>query len=104
MFTSSMIQMLGQNVPIKNCLFGATSIVNNSNKEKWMYSGYGIAFGGSGSWNFGNDFAENTVIFGVDNSSSPHADNLNNNFLVLGEGDTFGINGSFGAPEKKVQF
>ena len=34
------------------------------------------------------------IIFGVDNSSSSHADNLKN------EGDTFGINGSFGAPEK----
>ena len=29
-----------------------------------------------------------------------HADNHKNNFLVLGEGDTFGINRSFGAPEK----
>ena len=34
------------------------------------------------------------IIFGVDNSSSSHADNLKH------EGDTFGINGSFGAPEK----
>ena len=101
MFTSSMIQMLGQNVPIKNCLFGATSIVNNSNKEKWMYSGYGIAFDGKGEWSFGNDYF---VILGVDISSSSHADILNNSSLVLGEGDTFGINGSFGAPEKKVQF
>ena len=35
-------------------------------------------------------------IFGVDNSSSSHADNLQNSFLVLGEGDNFGINRSFG--------
>ena len=41
------------------------------------------------------------VIFGVDNSSSSHSDNRGNNFLVLGEGDTFGINGRFGAPENK---
>ena len=27
-------------------------------------------------------------IFGVDNSSSHHIDNLKNNFLVLGEGPT----------------
>ena len=72
------------NFKLKNCLFGATNIVKNSDKEKWMYSGYGIAFGGSGSWNFGNDFAENAVIFGVDNSSSPHAYKCKNNFLVLG--------------------
>ena len=38
------------------------------------------------------------VNFGVDNSSSSHTDNCKNNFLVLGEGPTYGINGSF---EKK---
>ena len=31
----------------KNCLFGATSIVKNSNKEKYVYSGYGITFDGA---------------------------------------------------------
>ena len=41
------------------------------------------------------------VIFGVDNSSSFHADNCKNNFLILGKDPTFGINGSFGSPEKK---
>ena len=31
-----------------------------------------------------------------------HSDNReNNNFLILGEGPTYGINGSFGSPEKK---
>ena len=34
-----------------------------------MYIGYGMAFDGTGSWSFGNDFARNVVIFGVDNSS-----------------------------------
>ena len=37
---------------------------------------------------------------GVGNSSSCHTHNLKNNFLILGEGSTFGINGSFGASEK----
>ena len=54
----------------------------------------------AGSWSFYNDTARNVIIVGVDNSSSSHADKLNNNFLVLGEGPTFGINGSFGPPEK----
>ena len=85
------------NFTIKSCLFGEISIIENSHKEKWVYSGYGIAF----EWSFGNDYATNAIIFGVDNNSSSHADNLKNNLLVLGEGDTFGINGSFGAPEKK---
>ena len=33
--------------------------------------------------NFGYDYARNVTLFGVDNSSSPHADNLKNSFLVL---------------------
>ena len=37
-----------------------------------MYSGYAIALG-AGLWRFGNGFARNVVIFGVDNSSSSHA-------------------------------
>ena len=73
-------------------------MVKNSDKEKWMYSGYGIAFDEAASWNSGNDFARNVVIFGVDNSSSSHH---RNNFLVLGEGLTHCINGSFGSPKKK---
>ena len=35
-----------------------------------MYSDFGIPFDGVGSWNFGNDFARNVVIFVVDISSS----------------------------------
>ena len=40
-------------------------------------------------------------IFGVDNSSSLNSYNRKKNFLVLGECPTYGINGSFGSPEKK---
>ena len=49
----------------------------------------------------GNDHARNAIIFDVDNSSSSHSDNRKNNFLILGEGPTYGINGTFGSPEKK---
>ena len=51
-------------------------------------------------WVFGNEFTRNTVIFGVDNSSSSHADSLRNNIIMLGEGNTLGTNGGFGALEK----
>ena len=64
-------------------------------------SGYGIVFDRKGEWNFGNVCARNIINFGIDNSSSSHTDNRKNNFLVLGEGDTFSIKGNFGAPEKK---
>ena len=78
---------------------GSTNIVKNGDKEKRVYSGYGITCNGAGSWKFGNDFARNVVIFAVDNSSPSHTDNHKNNFLVLGESATYGINRSFGSPE-----
>ena len=31
-------------------------------------------------WSFGNDLAKNVIIFGFDNSSSSHTDNLKNDF------------------------
>ena len=37
------------NFKFKNFLFGATNIVKNSDKEKYVYSGYGITFGSAGS-------------------------------------------------------
>ena len=81
-------------------MFGATNIVNNSDTDKYVYSGYGIAFDGEGEWSFGNSIPRNVIIFGVDNSSSSHADNCKNNFLILDNGPTSGINGRFGSPEK----
>ena len=89
------------NFKFENCLFGETSVVKSSGKEKYVYSGYGITFDSAGSWSFDNDSARNVIIFGVDNNSSSHAENRKNKFLVLGEGPTLGINGSFGSPKKK---
>ena len=66
------------------------------------YSRYVITFNSAGSFSSDNDFARNAIIFGVDNSSSSHSDNCKNKFLILGEGPSYGINGSFGSPEKKI--
>ena len=57
-----------------------------------------IAFDRACLWNFGNDFSGNAVIFGANNRSSSRADN----FFVLDEGPTYGINRSFGAAEKRI--
>ena len=65
-------------------------------------NGREIAFDGEVGWSFGNDYARNVAIFGVDNSSSSHTDNRKNSFLVLGEEPAFGINRSNGAAEKKI--
>ena len=66
-----------------------------------MYSGYGKTFDSADSWSINNDTTRNVIIFGVDNSSLSYAVNRKNNFIVLGEGPTFWINGSFGSPEEK---
>ena len=87
---------------LKNSLFGATNIAKYSDKGIEVYRGYVIAFGGLGLWSFGNEFARNVMIFGVDNNSSSHSHNRKNNLLVLGEGPTDDINGSIGAADKKL--
>ena len=79
------------NFKFKNCLFRATNIVKNSDKEKCVCSGYGITFDSAGSWSFGNDFARNVIIFDVDNSSLFHCENRKNNFSILSEDPTMVI-------------
>ena len=82
-------------------LLGAINIVKKSDKEKYVHIGYGIAFDVKSEWNFGNDFDRTVVIFGVSNSSSSNTENRKNDFLTLGKGNIFGINGRFDAPGKK---
>ena len=36
--------------------FGATSVVKNGDKEKYVYGAYGITFDSASSWSFDNDF------------------------------------------------
>ena len=45
-----------RNFTLKNCLLSTTTIAKD-NKEKYVYSVYGIAFNGRSSWSFGNDYA-----------------------------------------------
>ena len=61
------------NFKFKNHLFGATSVVKRSDKEKYVYSGYKITFDSASSWSLDNDVARNNIKFGVDNSSSSHS-------------------------------
>ena len=90
--------MHGQNLKVNNCLFEATNIIKNSDKEKYVYGGYRITFDSAGSWTF--DFARNVIIFGIDNSSLSYSDNHKNIFLILGP--TCSISGSFGSSEKSL--
>ena len=52
-----------------------------------MYSDYRIACDAKVEWSFDNDYAWTSLIFRIDNSSSSHAHNLKNNFVILCEGD-----------------
>ena len=61
---------------LKNCLFGAVTLIKNADIEKYGYSGYGIGFDRTGSFSFpGDGFGQNVLICGVDMSSSTHIDN-----------------------------
>ena len=57
----------GSNVSIKNCSFEEVILTRNAIKRKFICNDYGITFNGSGLWSFGNEFAQNFVIFGVGN-------------------------------------
>ena len=85
-----------KNFTLNNCLLGVINTMKHSNKKIYPYNFFRIAFDQKGEWRFGNDDARNVIIFGIDNSSSSPADYLKNYFLVLHEGDTFGIHGSPG--------
>ena len=61
---------------------------------KFTYNGWRITFDREGFWSFDNDTARIAVTFDVGNSSSSDTDNRKNNFLVLGEGLSQGINDS----------
>ena len=77
---------------IKNCLFGAVSLTENADVEKYKYSGYGIGFDGRSSFSFpSSGFGQNVLIFGADMSTAPHIDNKKKDILVLGRGPTQGL-------------
>ena len=49
---------------------------------------------------FDNYFARNVVFASVGTISSSQSDNRKNNFSILGEGPTYGINLSLASPDK----
>ena len=51
---------------INDCLFGAIKLTKNSDPNKYKYEGYRICFDSRGTYNFGNEYAINIIIFGAD--------------------------------------
>ena len=83
------------NIILENCLFGDIKLKENSDIDKYKYSGCGIGFDSRGSFSRpsgGN--STNVIIFGADLSSSVHVNNKVNNVLVLGKALVQGINGT----------
>ena len=74
---------LMNNSKLKSCLSDEANTVRNKNKGKLVYNVYRIAFDGEGLWNFGDGFARNILIFGVDNRSSYDADNRKKWFFCV---------------------
>ena len=79
----------------KKSLFGAVKLTKYRDISKYKYSGYDICFDSKGSFLHANGtYGINVIIFGADLNNFVHANNRNNNILVLGKEFIQGINGT----------
>ena len=77
---------------VKNCLFGAVTLTENADIDKYGYSGYEIGFDKRSRLLFsGGEFGQNVIIFGADMSSSVQVNNKTKDILILGKGPTEGL-------------
>ena len=82
----------GSNSNDPTLLFGAVTLTNNADIDKYGYSAYGIGFDRRSNFSFpGSRFGENVLIFGADMSSSAHIDNKKKYILVPGIQPTQGL-------------
>ena len=73
-------------------MFGAVKLTRNANPDNSSYSEHGIEFESRALFSVPNsDWGKNVIIFGVDKSSSVHANNKNKDTLILGKGQTKGL-------------
>ena len=76
------------NLTFKNCVFEKANVVkivinkNNSIVDTELLDVAAL-------WSSDTGIAGNVIIVGVDNSSSSHADNCQNKFLILSERSSF---------------
>ena len=71
--------------------------------KKIIYYGHGKGYDSAGSLSFGNEFARNVIMFGIDKNSLRHFENRKYNVLILREEPTDYTNDSFGESEKKCR-
>ena len=80
------------NLTVQNALFGAVSLTNNADVNKYKYSGYGIAFDKTSNLSFPDGrYGQNETNFGVDMNSSIHVDNKGKDIFILGKGPRQGL-------------
>ena len=86
------LQDLNAEFTLKDCLFGNIKITKNTDPDKFSYPGYGIGFDSHLVYSIPNfDWGKNSIIFGVDMSSSVHTDNKNKDILILSKGTIRGL-------------
>ena len=78
-------QDLNAEFTLKHCLFENVSITTNTDTNKYSYSRCGIGFDSCLLISLLNDWCKNVIIFGVDISSSVHANNKD--ILILDKGE-----------------
>ena len=94
---------LNTDFKLDNCFFGAVNFTKNVDPNKYEYGGYGVGFDACLQFSLWNrEWGKNVVIFGVDDSSSLHADNRKKDFLVLGQGLTDGLDDTTIAAEANI--
>ena len=82
-------------------MFGAVKLTKNADINKYKYSGYGIGLDEKEAFSHqSGGFGNNLIIFGVDRSSSVHANNKKENILILGEVLTQGLDDTTLTAEK----
>ena len=73
-------------------MFGNVKITKNADPNKYSYSRCGITFDSSSLFSIPNfKWGKRAIIFGVDMSSSVHANNKNKDVLILGKGQAQGL-------------
>ena len=83
------LQDLNAKFTLKDCLLGALTLTRNANPNKHSNSGYRIGFDSRSMFSIPNsDCGKNVVSFGVDMSSSVHANNKSKDILILSKGRT----------------
>ena len=77
---------------LKNCLFGAVTLTENTDIDKYEYSGYGTGFDRRSSFSFpSGGSGQNVLISRIEMSFSAHIDNKKKDISVLVIGPIQGL-------------